>query len=233
MDEDSGGTRVTVLQPPPPRCWEAYRPPGGRLLVRLSEVPARTPAGIWLSDEGREQFCEGRVLSAGLGMRIPGMNGQRAVMQAGVGDRVLFQRKHLSLVEDQEKIATGDERDLLAVIDTGGGVWPCGSWILLERGEDVEQLPSGIYRPEKKRRRRDCGRVLRWGPGRMRLKGPLMGTRLSVPELWGLPRETDLTGMFVVFGRLAGVLDVFPRNGKVANWLISAENVLAYEIPDG
>jgi chaperonin GroES len=91
-------------------------PLGDKVVVQRSEAEETTGGGIVLPHAAREQPAEGRVLSVGTGIRLPG--GGLVPFQVREGDRVLFTTYAGTEIDiDGETVLVLRESDILAVLE--------------------------------------------------------------------------------------------------------------------
>jgi chaperonin GroES len=91
------------------------RPLNDKLLVKRTEAEKVTKGGIVLPDSAKEKPKEGTVLALGDGKLLD--DGQRALFQVKVGDRVLFTSYAGTDIKiDGEDYMILGEDDILAVI---------------------------------------------------------------------------------------------------------------------
>ncbi len=159
------------------------------------------------------------------------MGALRTVMEAGVGERVLFEEHALQPVGDGSEGLLREE-DLAAVVVVGlasegypQGVplQPCGEWLLVETAGAVSE-ESGLAVPEAYRKRPRCGRVVDAGLGQMRRKGPLAGTRTPLAQVLGVIPPVE--GLLVYWEKRARMLAV-AGSGRLL--LVRVGDVLAVE----
>jgi chaperonin GroES len=92
-------------------------PLGDKVVVQRLEAEETTSGGIVLPNAARERPAEGRILSVGTGIRLPG--GSLAPFQVQEGDRVLFTPHAGTEIDiDGETLLVLREADLLAVLSS-------------------------------------------------------------------------------------------------------------------
>lgn len=122
------------------------RPYGSLYLVRLLEAPDSTDTGIFLPETAREPIFDALVLAAGPGHWLP--NGERAPLQARVGDRVVFQRPDFVPLEPGGDTGFVADSRLVALIPgpEHTEVRPAGDWVFLvpERSGRLAASEGGV-----------------------------------------------------------------------------------------
>ena len=190
--------RVVPAKPPsrsplsPPLAPERrqasdYRPLGQMYRVQVTETDEKSPGGIWLPDNYQSPWNEGLVLAAGPGRQVPASPSERSVMWADVGDKVLFLKHGLRHVRDREGLVK--DEDVVAVVRLSRGESepePLNDWCMVEQDPDVEMAGALIVHAEEWRPKPMSGTLVDFGPGEVRAKGPLAGTRRSCGAIWGL-----------------------------------------------
>ena len=92
------------------------KPLNDKILVKRLEAEEVTKGGIVLPDAAKEKPKEGTVLALGDGKLLD--DGQRALFQVKVGDRILFTSYAGTDIKiDGEEYMILSEDDILAVID--------------------------------------------------------------------------------------------------------------------
>ena len=92
------------------------KPLNDKILVKRTEAEEVTKGGIVLPDSAKEKPKEGTVLALGDGKLLD--DGQRALFQVKVGDRILFTSYAGTDIKiDGEEYMILGEDDILAVID--------------------------------------------------------------------------------------------------------------------
>ena len=92
------------------------KPLNDKILVKRLEAEEVTKGGIVLPDAAKEKPKEGNVLALGDGKLLD--DGQRALFQVKVGDRILFTSYAGTDIKiDGEEYMILGEDDILAVID--------------------------------------------------------------------------------------------------------------------
>jgi chaperonin GroES len=166
-----------------------YQPLSDWYRVQLLPKVEQTPGGVWLPDTVRMNWTDAIVMAAGPGQRLA--DGSRSVMWVDVGERVLFMKHALSnfqeatregMVRDQDLIAVGRDR-------TPDRPEPLNGWCLVEPSPWEERASEHILWAEEDRPRPLHGRLLEMGPGEVRSRGPLAGTRKPVWEALGFSKE--------------------------------------------
>lgn len=93
------------------------KPLGGRVLVKPIKEEEVTASGIFLPETvDKEKKAEGEVVAVGPGKLLE--NGQRAVMEVKVGDKVLFEKwggEDVKVGKEEFKIL--DAEKILAIIE--------------------------------------------------------------------------------------------------------------------
>ena len=96
----------------------ALKPLGDRVLVRPEETDEALPSGLVIPDTAKEKPQEGTVLAVGEGAYH---EGQRIPLDVKEGDRIIFSKYGGTEVKvDNEDLLILSERDILAVMTTGG-----------------------------------------------------------------------------------------------------------------
>lgn len=93
------------------------KPLGERVVVKVLAAEEKTKSGIVLPDTAtKEKPQEGEVVAVGLGKFLE--NGQRAVLEVKVGDKVIYSKYSGTEVkfEEQEYLILNGERDILAIV---------------------------------------------------------------------------------------------------------------------
>ncbi len=90
-------------------------PLGDKVVVKRLEAEEVTAGGIVLPDTAKEKPRQGRVLSVGDGLLLPG--GGRSAHQVREGDRVLFDSfAGTEVVVDGQELLIMNEDEILAVV---------------------------------------------------------------------------------------------------------------------
>ena len=93
------------------------KPLGERVVVKVLAAEEKTKSGIVLPDTAtKEKPQEGEVVAVGLGKFLE--NGQRAVLEVAVGDKVIYSKYSGAEVkiDGQEYLILNGERDILAIV---------------------------------------------------------------------------------------------------------------------
>ncbi len=215
-----------------------YQPLADWYRVRLLPKVEQTPGGVWLPDTVRQNWTDARVVAAGPGARVA--DEQRGVMWVDASDRVLFMKHALKNFQPSSREGMVQDRDLIAVGRESSGVpampEPLNDWCLVEPAPPETHAGQLIVYAEEDRPRPLHGLLLAFGPGQVRLKGPLTGTRKPVHELFGFEQEAqaeNLVGKAHVFwDRQCQALAIGRRELEFI--LIQATDLLGYRlIEDG
>ena len=92
------------------------KPLGDRIVVKPSEQDEQTASGIFLPETAKEKPQQGTVEAVGPGARKE--NGERAEMEVGVGDIVLYARyAGTNIKVDGAEVLILKESDVLAVVE--------------------------------------------------------------------------------------------------------------------
>jgi chaperonin GroES len=196
--------------------------------ARLLAAEEKTEGGIYLPDTVRENYTDAVILAAGPGRIWP--SGVRTFPSAGVGDRVVVRPAHFFQFGPDPREGFVNETDLVATLPASldhAEVVPANGYVLVEPPDAVKTTAGGILLAERARKRPNCGFVINYGPGAIRLKGDLAGTRRPVEtEL----NETALLGQKVYWDHEAEIVELTGDSGWVAQWLVAAKDILALEV---
>jgi chaperonin GroES len=196
--------------------------------VRLLDTEERTEGGILLPETVRDNFTDAVVLAAGPGRTW--RSGMQTFPSAVPGDRVIFRPAHFWQSGSDPKEGFVNETDLVGTLPAAlahAEVVPANGYLLVEPPAAEKESAGGIILIERAPKRPNCGFVLNYGPGAIRLKGDLAGTRRPVEtEL----NETDLLGRKVYWDHEAEIVELTGDSGWVAQWLVAARDVLALEV---
>lgn len=182
-------------------------PRGNQYLVELRRGPAQTLGGIHLPDNWRDNWTDGKVCASGPGLPVGiGSRRWRSAMWAEVGDVALFQKHAFRPFGEGHRLGTVPDPELIAMIPKGTTeVQPLNDWVKIRQAPEVEAEGSIVYADVH--RPRPChGTIEAYGPGRFRGRGSLYGTRQSVFDLLGLPRDMTLEGLTVYWDQTCEVL---------------------------
>ena len=93
-----------------------FRPLHDRVLVKRVESDAKTKGGIIIPDTAQEKPMEGKVISAGSGVR--GEDGKLVPLDVKKGDRILFGKWSGTEVKvDGDDLLIMKESDILGIIE--------------------------------------------------------------------------------------------------------------------
>jgi chaperonin GroES len=93
-----------------------FRPLHDRVLVKRVESDAKTKGGIIIPDTAQEKPMEGKVISAGSGVR--GEDGKIVPLDVKKGDRILFGKWSGTEVKvDGDDLLIMKESDILGIIE--------------------------------------------------------------------------------------------------------------------
>ncbi len=208
-----------------------YRPLADWHRVELLPKVEQTSGGIWLPDTYRMNWTDARILASGPGE--PLADGLRGQMWVDPGDRVLFMKHDLKNHDERLRQGMVRDEDLIAVqrttSETPDVPEPLNDWCLIEPLPPETHASEHIIWSEEDRPRPMRGRLLDWGPGRRRAKGPLAGIRKPVHELWGLDEERAenlIRNATVYWSRNCPALAIGRR--ELEYLLIQADDLLGY-----
>jgi len=155
---------------PPAATTGSYPSPlGTQYLIELTEPAKQSEGGIWLPDNWVANWTDGLVLAAGPGMAV---DDWRTKMWARVGDRVLFQRHDYRPWSEGHRLGMTKQEHLVAVARGPDHevLRPLNDWVLIEQDEEVREA-GAIHLPEEYYPKPMSGRVVAWGPGKIRTTG--------------------------------------------------------------
>lgn len=202
-------------------------PRSNRYHVRLPKHSEMSEGGIYLPDHWQENWVQGTVLARGPGLTVPlGEDDQTlAPMWAAVGDEVLFEKHDLNLFDAPDRIGSVADDRLVGLIRKGD-LHPLNDWVQVE--QDPDPAPTSvIVTPDEYRPKATSGMVLDWGPGRLRMTGPLYGTRKLVNEIMGLDAMALNWHTRVYWDGIVDTLAV--GRSRLEYVFIRADDIYAYE----
>jgi co-chaperonin GroES (HSP10) len=200
-----------------------WQPLGNYYRVEITPPATVSAGGVLLPQQDLWQCNEGVVTAVGRGRtEEPGL----FLPQARVGERVLFQRMDLEPGPNENEAVIADA-DLVGIVcGNKWGVEPCGEWLLLRPDGRKEETAGGLAVPEHYQKRQRSGTLLACGPGRLRQRGLLRGTRLPCAVLLDAEGVGTLVGMRVYWNRNSTLLF---RQGSEDWALVEARDIIATE----
>jgi chaperonin GroES len=91
-----------------------FEPIGDRVVIQPDDRETKSPGGIVLPDQATEKPQCGTIIAAGPGVRL--QSGERAPLQVGEGDRVLFSPYAETVTLQDVEYVLVREGDLLAIL---------------------------------------------------------------------------------------------------------------------
>jgi len=239
----------TAANPP------TLRPCGNQYHVELRLGPAQSLGGIHLPDNWRDNWTDAKVVAAGRGVNLgfapsleyrvlregespdpfeedlntqfSSLNPLRSTMWAAPGDVVLFQKHQFKPFGEGHRTGTVKDDDLIAIIERGTtAIAPLNDWVKIRQDPEIEREGAILY-ADVHRPRPTHGTIEAYGPGRFRGRGALYGTRKSVFDLMGLPRDMALEGLTVYWDDRCEVLAC--GREQLEFLLIKADDLWGYE----
>jgi len=216
----------SVVTPPAATTGSYPSPLGTQYLIELTEPAKQSEGGIWLPDNWVANWTDGLVLAAGPGLAV---DDWRTKMWARVGDRVLFQRHDYRPWSEGYRLGMVKQESLIAVMrgPDHETLRPLNDWVLIEQFPDVETAGVIVlaeeYRPKPMR-----GRVIAWGPGKVRTTGDreLYGQIRSVSDVMNVPGDR-IKGMTVYWPPTCEALAI--GRSHLEYLLIAAGDLFGYD----
>ena len=211
-----------------------YQPLSDWYRVQLMPKTEQTSGGVWLPDTVRQNWTDAVVTALGPGRRVVGDS--RGAMWADIDDRVLFMKHALKNFQAGTREGMVRDQDLIAVLpaSTGGRETPLplNGWCLVDPAPPETHASAAILWAEQDRPRPLHGRLLDYGPGEVRLKGTLSGTRQPIHEAWGFSEEAQAENLLrrahVYWDRQCQALAIGRRELEFI--LIAAADLLGYRV---
>lgn len=202
-----------------------FTPTSSYLRISVTRPPDRTSSGLWLPEISQKRPAEGTVVGVGPGRLIPGMQ-KRTVIWPIFGDIVLFDPAAFIEITDAYDGLVAAE-DVLGIMhpDTTQ-IRPENDWIAVDPQPLEPQSWAGVIIPERVREPSRSGEVLDYGPGLVRLAGPLTGTRRTVHATLGLSESQSLIGRTVWW---SGEMKSFHLGGKFPCVMVKANDLFAID----
>lgn len=188
--------------------------------VRITAAATETAGGLLLPETARENDSEAEVIAAGPGLDLG--SGHTSVMQAAVGERVLFRRHDFHALTPGEGFVSDDK--LVAIHGADGAVWPLNDWVLITPSAREQVSAGGIHYADGVGKRHRRGVVEDWGSGKLNRSGKMRGTRTPVPSQTGRWYEPKV----VYWDDRAESVAVTDGDG-MAFILVRADDLIAYE----
>jgi chaperonin GroES len=207
-----------------------FRPLSSLLRVKRAQAAGMTAGGILLPDVARRRPAEGTVVAAGPGRARP--DGNRSVVWETAGDVILFQPSDFHAVTSGFDGLVSAERVVATILVDEGfpdSVEPANDYVKIRPDAAQAETHGGILLPEDRRERAQRGVILAYGPGEVRLSGPLAGTRRPVRAIIGVDEDERLLHRTVWWEGAHKALEV---GGEDPCLLVKAADLMFLEVPD-
>lgn len=215
MDAPSGCPPASAARPP--AAWaERLRPLGQRYVIELLKPAEQSSGGIWIPERFQDNWTHGIVRGVGPGemWESDGLP-QRSFSWLEVGDEAMFPKHAFQSLGAPHTHGLVRDEDLVATIAPAmdrwadGALQPLNDWVMIDQDPEYTDATSSIVYAEEWRPRPTHGRVLDYGPGKVRWKGPLYGVRYPVPWEIGDPRASkELIGKRVWWSKECEVMSL-------------------------
>lgn len=219
---------------PPPSPFDGYTVTGSRYAVELLPTEETLPSGLVLPQTAvPENWTDGLVVAAGPGKEWP--SGVRQTMMAFPGERVVFTQDRFQQLAGHPRHGFVSDHDVCALVSHGGDLSPANGWLQVR--PDPAPTHTGLLEIPQECRRRPCsGTVLSCGPGAVRVKGDLAGTRVPIPLQLGLTQDVldsapYLEGQRVQWSEAATVIELTGDDTAVCSVLVHVDDLLALILP--
>jgi co-chaperonin GroES (HSP10) len=181
--------------------------------VKRTAASSESEGGILLPETCRESLNEAAVLAVGPGYTIPMDNGGCfSTMFCEEGDTVLFPAHCFEQTDAAGEVGIVRDEDLLGMIPAGGdALIPLNDFVMCSVESRRATTGGGLHLADGQKSRPRQGKILDYGPGKIRLKGDYYGTRSNVESILGVTLPMSVTS------------DEKPLVGKVAIWGVDAE----------